>query len=126
MIRGEIIELYNLSYFQGGNDLFLMPFVEELPTYHVLCQEFVGQRIPEDDNTTDSCLLFWQQNVITLPIFSELAWKMATCSPSSATVERLFSLLGTFHDNQANALADYAKARTMIRYNYNFRRNNHE
>jgi hypothetical protein len=29
MIRGEIIELYNLSYFQGGDDMFLMPFVEE-------------------------------------------------------------------------------------------------
>ena len=106
--------------------MFLIPFVDELPTYQLLSQEFDAGRTPEDDKLTDGCLLFWKQNVITLPAFSELAQKMAACSPSSATVERLLSLLSTFHDNQSNALADYAKARTMIRYNYNFRRNNHD
>jgi len=66
-------------------------------------------------------LSFWKANVLTTPNFALLARKIACLSPSSATVERLFSLLNSFNDNQANALADYAKARCLIRYNNIFR-----
>ena len=126
MIRGEIIYLFHLPFFPTGNDVYLQPFIDELKSYQENSITYIDERNNEnddssDDDSSDSYLHFWSQNVITLPNFSDLAFKMVTCTPSSATVERLFSLLSCFNDNQTTALADYAKARTMIRYNHNFR-----
>lgn len=134
MIRGEIIYLYSFPFIdRSQNDKFLKPFIDELPTYQSLCEKYVNEEKEEEEdnnaeeeeqkekNEADRFLLFWKQNVLTIPKFAELAKRILSCTPSSATVERLFSLLSSFNDNQSSALADYAKGRTMIRYNQNFR-----
>jgi len=123
-VRWEIIELFHLPFIhtgQIGDDTCLLPFVQEMSMYQQISRQYIADNTEQEDPDSDTYLKFWRQNVLTLPHFSLLARKMAACSPSSATVERLFSILASFNDNQSNALADYAKARTMIRYNYNFR-----
>jgi hypothetical protein len=134
IIRGEIIQLYNLPFIaRGRNDIYLKPFIEELPKYRNICLDYVNDHgfedlavIDEEEpadkmDMSDAYLDFWKRNVLELPTFSNLARKMLSCSPSSATVERLFSLLSCFDDNSSSSLADMAKARTIIRYNHNFR-----
>jgi hypothetical protein len=69
----------------------------------------------------DVYLSLWKEHVLELPVFSNLTRKMLSCSPSSATVERLFSLLECFDDDSSSSLADMAKARAIMRYNHNFR-----
>ncbi len=139
LIRGEIVHLYSLPFIvRGRNDQFLQPFVDELPKYRSLCTAYVNQNtiVDEDNNdeqqadtkgeTSDIYLEFWKHQVLELPIYSNLARKVLSCSPSSATVERLFSLLSCFDDNSSSSLADMIKARTMMRYNYNFRDRQHD
>ena len=135
LIRGEILQLYNLPFIvRGKNDQFLKPYIEELPTYKSICIAYVNAHENEEEDDTvqeeeekgekrkfDNYLEFWKQNVLELPTFSQLSRKILSCSPSSATVERLFSLLTCFDDKSSSALADMAKARAIMRYNHNFR-----
>jgi len=119
-VQGEIVQLLHLPFIL--NDIHLQPFVVEMQSYHEISRATVqSQTGEEDDDPAKNILCFWKRNVLTLPNFAELARKIACLSPSSATVERLFSLLSSFNDNQGSALADYAKARCMIRYNHIFR-----
>ena len=61
---------------------------------------------------------WWRQRKIDLPNWSALAFKVALFQPSSAGVERIFSMLDhLFTDEQTAALADYRTAAIMVRYN---------
>jgi hypothetical protein len=61
---------------------------------------------------------FWQMNMLELPIWSRSAEDVVLITPSSCTVERVFSLLSQgLGDNQRSALEDYITASVMIRYN---------
>ena len=124
LILGEITQLLGLPDFRTDENE-LKPYIQELSLYHRLSQTEVA--LYEDAVDTVKAkvstllLSFWAKHVIELPYFSTLAKKVATISPSSATVERLFSLLASFNDNQSNALADYCRNRVVIRYNELFR-----
>jgi hypothetical protein len=124
IIVGEIQLLFKLI--GGDSDTSLSPFIDELRLYQERSIQFVGRINVDNHDPSEHILDFWKENVLTLPNFAELARRIACCSPSSATVERLFSLLASFNDNQQSALADYAKARTMIRYNQIFRDHRNE
>jgi len=112
-ISGEITQLLQLPMFDNLEQNIL-PYVHELELYYNISREEVT--IDEVD-----LLSFWKKNVITLPNFSKLVRHLGCLTPSSATVERLFSMLKSFNYSQCNALADYVKTRCMIRYNEIFR-----
>jgi hypothetical protein len=113
---GEIFKLMafpTLSNDEGN----LMPFIDELESYRTLA---TNENAKEEDQRL-SIIDFWRKHALALPTFSTLIPIIGTLMPSSATVERLFSILSSFQDNQANARGDYVKASCMIRYNENFR-----
>ena len=57
-------------------------------------------------------------NSVRLPHWASLVMKLLLIQPSSASAERVFSLLNNaFNDQQDNALEDYLEASVMIRYN---------
>lgn len=72
--------------------------------------------LPEDDRP--SLWDFWRAASILLPDWWVVAKELALITPSSCTVERVFSLLVQgMDDNQRSALEDYMCASVMVRYN---------
>ena len=83
--------------------------ITELPAYRAAALAF--------PNNGDA-LAFWRQHRKTLPRWSRLAFNVAVFQPSSACVERVFSMLeALLDDNQASALEDYRTAAIQTRYN---------
>ena len=117
-VTGEITQLLQLPMF--GNEVRnILPIAQEMASYHDLsCQE--------DPDQEYDALKFWKKNSIKLPNLANLVRQVACLTPSSATVERLFSMLNSFNDNQGSCLADYVKSRCMIRYNEIFRDRSHD
>ena len=72
--------------------------------------------LPEADRL--SLWDFWRTNSLALPEWWVAAKEAALVTPSSCTVERVFSLLvHGMDDNQRSALEDYMCASVMVRYN---------
>ena len=74
----------------------------------------------------DSASLFWRSNAPKFPVWEFPAWgRLArvflSMAPSSAAVERIFSLCNhMFGDAQLSALADYVQGSLMLRANKRF------
>ena len=73
-------------------------------------------------NTSVTCeddkLTWWANHKDTLPHWSSLVKKLLLIQPSSASAERVFSLLtNAFGSQQESALQDYLEASVMLRYN---------
>ena len=63
---------------------------------------------------------FWVKYCIRLPVWYSVAAEAALVVVSSASTERMFSLLSAqIHDNQSCALADYQTNSVILRYNKN-------
>lgn len=63
-------------------------------------------------------LEWWKRNAGALPHWSEAAKKVLLLQPSSATAERVFSLLkNSFGEQQDNALQDYIECSLMLQFN---------
>lgn len=122
--------------FSAGSDLFPNGFLDklrgEIPYYMVLADEiessFYANRL-EDDNWTDldeytEKVLKWWRDIgrSKLPAWSAAARAVFAMSPSSATPERIFSIvastLGKGHDN---ARFDLIEAGIMLRFNVTHR-----
>ena len=91
--------------------------LSEFPTYILLCEQF--NDIPEAvADELQLILKFWKLNMLPLPAMA-LFVRYAYCiTPSSASVERVFSLLKSSFGSQQNlALEDYIKASLMFQYN---------
>ena len=74
--------------------------------------------IANDDSSDVDCLKFWKNSESTLPQWAAAAKKILVVQPSSAAVERVFSMLNNaFKDQQHNSLQDYIEVSTMLRYN---------
>lgn len=81
----------------------------ELPDYLAKC---------EDLEETYDKLQWWKCQESTLPHWATVAKKILAVQPSSAAVERVFSLLNSsFGEQQEQALQDYMEASVMLRYN---------
>jgi hAT family C-terminal dimerisation region len=66
---------------------------------------------------------FWKSREQTLPFFFALFCRVCLMQPSSASCERVFSILTHFFDGQReHALQDYVETCIMLRYNH---RNQH-
>lgn len=91
----------------------------ELPRYKQLADaQFL---VPVEEGADQVRLLwqFWLKNALNLPTFWKIAQEVALVTPSSCTVERVFSLLTQgFSDNQKGALEDYLFASVTVRYNH--------
>ena len=84
---------------------------DELPTYLV-------KSVDIDPNL--SCLEWWKLNESPLPGWSAAAHKIFLIQPSSAALERVFSLLNaSFNDQQNQSLQHYVGASIMLQYNHN-------
>ena len=97
----------------------------------MLCQNFLSCILPlwesqartpqyvtatEGISTTYSPLRFWKGHAFLLPAWAAAVWKVV--QPSSATSERVFSLLNNSFSHQQNgALQDYMETSIMMQYN---------
>ena len=89
----------------------------ELRTYKKLADEFGDER--------GDGWVFWRTHYLRLPKWYKVAAEAALVMCSSASVERVFSLLNClFDDQQHQCLNDYKEASVMIRYNENYRNRN--
>ena len=83
---------------------------QEIATYKGHLRDGVIQELPGDpaDQMAD-CLGFWKRYYQTMPALAELARICITIALSSASVERVFSILkSTFSVNQmSSSLEDY-------------------
>ena len=76
------------------------------------------EAIDNDDSSDVDCLKFWKSSESTLPQWAAAVKKILIVQPSSAAVERVFSMLNNaFKDKQQNSLQDYIEVSTMLRYN---------
>ena len=53
-----------------------------------------------------------------VPGWASTCRRVLLCQPSSACVERVFSLLIQFNDQQQSALEDYVESALIMRYNF--------
>ena len=70
----------------------------------------------------DDVLRWWPRHAARLPAFASAAKGVLLLTPTSAAVERAFSLLRMLSDRQESALEDNVEARVMLRYNKSQRR----
>jgi hypothetical protein len=86
----------------------------ELPAY---------KKIADQCDTNMDRWEFWRTYYLSLPAWYKLAEEIVLVMVSSASVERIFSLLNNSFDNQQqNSLNDYKEATVRLRYNENWRR----
>ena len=102
-------ELRNFPF--ANDDATIANLAQELPLY-----------LAASDGVTVTCeddkLTWWANHKDTLPHWSSLVKKLLLIQPSSASAERVFSLLtNTFGSQQESALQDYLEASVMLRYN---------
>ena len=102
-------ELRNFPF--ANNDATLANLAQELPLYITAAD---GVKVAcEDDKVT-----WWAAHKDTLPHWCTLVKKLLLIQPSSASSERVFSLLSnSFNSQQDTALEDYLEASVMLRYN---------
>jgi len=94
--------------------------IEEAPAQSEHCQEAFKQRFIK---IMDRSKVFWDINKSKLPNLSQLAMYAFTIPTSSASCERVFSILKRFFAKQQlrSALEDMTTSAVMLRYN-NFAR----
>ena len=93
---------------------------DELETYHHRALEHYDVAADERVSLWD----FWCAAALALPTWWECAQEVALITPSSCTVERVFSMLtNRMGDQQESALEDYVTASVMVRYNEVWRAN---
>jgi hypothetical protein len=81
-----------------------------LAAYKSACLE-----LPEDFDL----IRWWRLNKKDLPFWARLLRLILLLAPSSAAVERVFSIMRrTFGANQDAALGDYVRTSLMLQYNY--------
>ena len=91
--------------------------LNEFPTYLVLCEQYYA--IPEKvEEELRLIIKFWRLNKVRLPYLALLVRYAYCITPSSASVERVFSLLkNSFGAQQNLSLEDYIEASLMFQYN---------
>lgn len=94
------------------NDQVIKSLKSELLTYLALVDGVPRNADP---------LQWWERNEGELPNWSQACKKVLLCQPSSAALERVFSILKTMHfnDRQHSSVEDYVESAVMLQYNYN-------
>lgn len=121
LFNPNIIKLLNPDT-SSVDALSVIPFFnqEEITALKRELPSYLGKiaAIDNDDSSDVDCLKFWKNSESTLPQWAAAAKKILVVQPSSAAVERVFSMLNNaFKDQQHNSLQDYIEVSTMLRYN---------
>jgi len=107
-------EIYKVSFICIGHR-YIDNLQAELSDYKKIADATV-QNLPDEDDVT-----FWKRHQLVLKYWYIVSREIAIITPSSATVERLFSLLSQgFDKSQDSCLSDYKAASVSLRYNRNF------
>lgn len=100
-----------LKQFGFFTDAAISQLVEELPNYLAIAD---GVAI----GTEEGKVKWWSDHEMALPSWSTAVKKMLLVQPSSASAERVFSLLqNTFNRQQDAALEETVEVSVMLRYN---------
>ena len=110
----SVAELLKFSFL--NDDATIDALVNELPRYLVAAD---GTVIEEEEEKVQC----WARHSRTLPNWSAVVRKLLLVQPSSASAERVFSLMNHFFTHlQENALEETVEASVMLRYNNNQRK----
>ena len=94
--------------FINSNPSLLLSFKSELPTYLSKAEDTT----PEID-----VLTWWKRHEHDLPNWSTICRSILTIQPSSASAERVFSVLQTlFSPSQRSSLEDYIECSLMLHH----------
>lgn len=97
------------------NDAIIQGLTAELPRYLAVADG-------ADLQTEEEKLQWWSRNEANLPNWSSVVKKVLLVQPSSATAERVFSIMNNFFTNQQDAaLEQTVEASVMLCYNQNQR-----
>ena len=109
-LQHEVVgELSNIPFISADD---VKSLVEEMPAYMSL-------HCPAEDLG-----VFWRQRIARIPTWYRIAFIVALVQPSSACVERIFSLLrNLFNDRQESTLQDYIEG--SVRLSYNMKQRSH-
>lgn len=108
-IRPDSTAINSLTSFPFFDSDTISHLKEELPEYLTKATDVSSEM---------DTLEWWRRNEGNLPHWTSAFRKLLLVQPSSAAVERVFSLLrNTFSDHQGSALQDYLQASLMLQYN---------
>ena len=101
------------------NDLMSFPFLNDPTTLVDLKRELPDYLAKAADVSQEvTTVEWWKRHQNDLPKWASAAQKVALVQPSSAAVERAFSLLqNSFTNRQDHSLQDYVEASLMLQYN---------
>ena len=107
-------ELRNFSFLD--NDAVITGLSDELPRY-------LASADGTQTETEDEKVQWWARYEASLPNWSSVVKKILLVQPSSASAERVFSIMENFStDQQENALEETVEASVMLCYNGNQRK----
>ena len=117
-VRDNTIEALNVEL------EFLQFLPVAVPLMDQLQRELRRYKQLADEFQYEDGWAFWRSYYNSLPTWYKVAADVALVMTSSASVERVFSLLNSrFNDQQQRALKDYKEASLRITYNERFRDN---
>ena len=93
-----------------NDDSCIASLAQELPAYLAAAE---GVTVSNESEKVD----WWAAHRETLPNWAAVVKKLLLIQPSSASAERVFSLLNTFSSQQEHALEDCLESSVMLRYN---------
>lgn len=97
------------------DDAIIQGLTAELPRYLAVADG-------ADLQTEEEKLQWWSRNEANLPNWSSMVKKVLLVQPSSASAERVFSIMKNFFTNQQDAaLEQTVEASVMLCYNQNQR-----
>ena len=119
-LRPTAVSVQELKQFSFITDAEVVQLVEELPNYLATAD---GAAIETEEDKVH----WWATHAAALPNWSAAVKKILLVQPSSASAERVFSLLqNAFSKQQEAALEETVETSVMLRYNDNKRTWNHE
>ena len=114
-LRPKTASVQDLKQFSFITDAQVVQLVEELPNYLAIADGAVVE-------TEEGKVQWWATHAAALPNWSAAVKKILLVQPSSASAERVFSLLqNAFNKQQEGALEERVETSVMLRYNENKR-----
>lgn len=105
-IKPDSSTVDTLKAFKFLGDQVITKMKSELPTYLSLAENL---------SYTVDPLQWWERNSEKIPFWASCCKKIVLCQPTSASVERVFSLLKQFNEQQQSSLEDYIEVALMVR-----------
>ena len=108
-IKPECADLSSLQNLPFITPTRLLELRDEFPKYAVLTADL---------SCDYSSLKFWKDHELSIPKWSDAARNIFLLQPSSAAVERVFSVLNnSFGKKQLGSLEDYIETSVMLQFN---------